>query len=231
MSHLNKKTMINNFALDTEDAKKRWLFSSGVTLFFLLAVFLLPFWSVNKFTASNTIVSDHAVSVVRVSKKMHVQNVEKAEVVPQKNEAPIIKKNQVIEQEEIPESVDEEVFSDETVDSEQTESAGEFSSEPVISEEIVQATTSYKSYALSRIASKKNYPISARSKGQEGKVRLELVINTDGKLSECRIITPCEYEALNEAALNAVKKASPFKKMNEGMTELKLSFVMDFSLK
>ncbi len=233
MKCLNKNVSKKVFLADSECAKKRWLFCACITFAFLTAVFFLPLWSVKKTSAVNSFVSDTAVSVVRVTKKMNVQNVQKTEPVLKKTDSPVIKKNEslehVIEQSQEPQK--EEEFSDETEDSLETESAGEFSSSPVVSEEIAAATTSYKSYALSRIASKKKYPVSARSKGQEGKVKLVAVINKDGILCECSIVSPCDCDALNEAAVNAVKKASPFKKMKEGMTELKLSFVMDFSLK
>ena len=207
----------------------------------ILLVLALPFWNFHVTASLATEVSENAVSVVKVTQRRKVKAVEKQKIIEEK---PVLKKTDAIsppkekieekkeeieEQEAVEET--EENFSDSTEDSQEKESAGEFSENPVISEEVQKATTSYKSYALSRIASKKQYPYSARSKGLEGKVRVRLVITPDGKISECEILEKCEHEILNEACLAAIKKSAPFKKMGAGMNAMTLTFVMDFSLK
>ncbi|MCR4735163.1 MAG: TonB family protein [Treponema sp.] len=138
------------------------------------------------------------------------------------------------EEEKLPEEknlTEDESLSNTENDSTCQESAGTYSNNPVESEEIQKAKTSYKSYVLSRIASKKQYPVKARSKGLEGKVRVHLEINPDGSISDCEIIKACQYDILNEACLTAIKKAAPFKEMSVGMQSLVLNFTMDFSLK
>ena len=99
-----------------------------------------------------------------------------------------------------------------------------------MSEEAAKAAASYKSYALTRIAAKKTYPYAARSQGLQGKVRIQLTINADGSLASAAIVAPCEHSLLNDAALAAVSKAAPFKKMKAGMEPLTITFVMDFAL-
>ncbi|MBR1403140.1 MAG: energy transducer TonB [Treponema sp.] len=92
------------------------------------------------------------------------------------------------------------------------------------------AERSYKSYALSRIAGKKRYPAGARSRGQQGKVKLRIVIEPDGTLSEAGFVHESEFELLNEASLAAVRKSAPFKKMPHGMRRQEYVFVIDYSL-
>lgn len=88
----------------------------------------------------------------------------------------------------------------------------------------------YKKYVLSRIAVKKTYPYEARSKGIEGKIKIELTINTNGSLNNINILSKGESELLVNACLSAIKKAAPFKKMKDGMSAMTVIFVMDFSL-
>lgn len=88
----------------------------------------------------------------------------------------------------------------------------------------------YRQYVLQRIAAKKTYPRSARSKEQEGRVRLSITIQQDGSLGNLHVVEASPHSLLNEASLVAVQKAAPFKKMPAGMEELNLTFSMDYSL-
>lgn len=230
---------------------KRWGCCICCTVFLILLILMLPFWNFHVTSSVSSAISENAVSVVKVTQRKKICAVEKAaEKIVEK---PVIQKTDTIpapikekiedqleearedlepqeELEDAPEEVEEENFASDAADSVQTQSAGEYSDQTVISEEIQKATTSYKSYALSRIAGKKQYPYSARSKGLEGKVRARVCISPDGTLSDCEILKKCEYEILNEACLSAIKKSAPFKKMPAGMKELTFTFVMDFSL-
>ena len=225
---------------------KRWLCCAACTLVLVLLVLALPFWNFHVKAEVSEAISENAVSVVRVTQKRKAKPVEKAaekkmqpkteNAIPAPVNEPAAEREENQNQEERDEKQEiddtsEENFSDSTEDSAQTESAGEFSENPVMTEEEQKAQASYKSYALSRIAGKKQYPYSARSKGLEGKVRVRLVINPDGTVVEAKILEPCEYDELNEAALTAIRKSSPFKKMKAGLGAMTLTFVMDFSLK
>ena len=225
---------------------KRWLCCAACTIALVLLVLALPFWNFHVKAEVSEAISENAVSVVRVTQKRKAKPVEKAvdkkmqpkteNAIPAPVNEPAAEREENQNQEEADENQEtddtsEENFSDSTEDFVQTENAGEFSENPVMTEEMQKAQASYKSYALSRIAGKKQYPYSARSKGLEGKVRVRVVIKPDGTLSECEILTPCEHEALNEACLSAIRKSAPFKKMKSGMEAMTLVFVMDFSLK
>lgn len=88
----------------------------------------------------------------------------------------------------------------------------------------------YRQYVLQRIAAKKTYPRSARSKEQEGRVRISITVQQDGSLGQVQVIEASQHSLLNEASLVAIQKAAPFKKMPAGMEELSLTFSMDYSL-
>lgn len=93
-----------------------------------------------------------------------------------------------------------------------------------------QAALQYRQHVLARIASKKAYPRNARTRGQEGRVRLQVVIGPDGRVVDCQVVTPSPHSLLNEASLLAVERAAPFKKMPSGMDSLTLTFAIDYSL-
>ena len=126
---------------------------------------------------------------------------------------------------EIPEELTEEEIPEEESDINQ-----DAKEEILMTAEQMQQAADYKTYALKRISSKKTYPISSRSKGETGNVKLHVIILPDGNLEKAEITEACEFENLNEAALKAVKKASPFKKMKAGQKKLELTFIMEFSL-
>ena len=60
-----------------------------------------------------------------------------------------------------------------------------------------------------RVAELKRYPNSARMNGQEGKVILKAVIRSDGQLADVSVQKSSGFNALDEAAIEAVKLACP----------------------
>jgi protein TonB len=63
-----------------------------------------------------------------------------------------------------------------------------------------------------KIESRKRYPFSARRNQEEGKVVVRFTILTDGSIRGLQLAGASPYESLNEAALKAVRSASPFSK-------------------
>jgi len=61
-----------------------------------------------------------------------------------------------------------------------------------------------------RIESHKRYPGAAKTRQIEGQVTVRFVIEPDGHISSLKIAKSTRYRALDQAALNAVKEASPF---------------------
>lgn len=61
-----------------------------------------------------------------------------------------------------------------------------------------------------RIHSTRKYPDSAKSRHHEGRVTIQFVLSDDGSLSDIKILKRSRHRKLNEAAVDAVKNASPF---------------------
>ncbi len=61
-----------------------------------------------------------------------------------------------------------------------------------------------------RIHSFKEYPESAKSNHLEGNVKVEFVLAADGTLAGIKIIKSSRHKNLDEAAIQAIKRASPF---------------------
>jgi len=61
-----------------------------------------------------------------------------------------------------------------------------------------------------RIESHKKYPNAARSRQIEGRTTVRFVIKPDGHISSLKITKSARHRALDQAALRAVKEASPF---------------------
>jgi protein TonB len=63
-----------------------------------------------------------------------------------------------------------------------------------------------------RIHSVKEYPESARSRHIQGRVKVKFVLLADGSLKDVQVVKTSRHRNLDEAAVNAVKKAAPFPK-------------------
>ena len=77
------------------------------------------------------------------------------------------------------------------------------------------------------------YPKSARRKGQEGSLVLKVVISRNGKVTDISVAQESGFLALDNAAITAVKKASPYPQMPEDIRGDSFSFSVPiaFSLK
>ena len=231
--------------IELNRGRNRWIFSVFCTFALFFTILAVPLWNFqNQGNASEPAV-EKSVSLVSVAKRKKkavpvqktapAKKVEKKLNVPKKNvipRKPKVEEKIEASEEKIVENVSEAApVEDVESSAENAESSSENALPgPVLSDSEKKALASYKSYALGRIASKKVYPYPARSKGLEGKVRVRIVINPDGNVSETEILEKSEHEILNEACLAAVKKASPFKKMKKGQNAMTLTFTMDFSL-
>jgi len=137
-------------------------------------------------------------------------------------------KKSVVTKKEIYQKNESELKPQDTVEQKQSEEENSAADRNIPDSNAIK---SYKSYVLSRIEKKKKFPLQARKKNQEGKVRLHIVISPQGELLLSEIVTPCEHELLNTAALQAIKKSSPFKAMQYGNENLDFVFSINFVLK
>lgn len=78
----------------------------------------------------------------------------------------------------------------------------------------------------------KKYPKMARRLGQECEnITLEFNINPDGRLTDILLKEKCEFEVLNQAAVDIVKASSPFKPYPAHFPQKPLKRTQSFSYK
>lgn len=68
----------------------------------------------------------------------------------------------------------------------------------------------YQEAVRNKIEHQKRYPASARQRQAEGRVTLRFVISPEGALKGVRVVKSSGHADLNQAALEAVKRAAPF---------------------
>lgn len=78
-----------------------------------------------------------------------------------------------------------------------------------------------------KIARNKYYPNSAKRRGIEGRVGLQLSVSQNGTIQSLHIINSSGSKTLDKAAIKSVRKAVPFVKMAKSIT---FKFFMKFNL-
>lgn len=68
----------------------------------------------------------------------------------------------------------------------------------------------YYDMLLLKVESRKTYPRSARNRQIQGSVDVGFTLETDGNVSNLKIVKTSRHPELDQAALDAVKNASPF---------------------
>ncbi len=87
----------------------------------------------------------------------------------------------------------------------------------------------FSSKIWGRIAKAKYYPNIARKRGWEGEPVIEFRVGKNGNLLGYSIAVASPYEILNQAALDAVKIASPFPKIPESLQLKSIKFKLPIS--
>lgn len=233
----------------------RWIFSAVFTVLLLVIFIFLPVWDKPQNPSGDNIeISTEKVSLVKIiakapPKKVARQNQEKKPA-PKKENAIASPDAKVVEEEkdsvplqeeitEIPDDLPQDDYPDDVPRAETFDENAIY--DPTAahdvegdskegSEKIAKAQETYKQYVKKRIAAKKVYPMKARAQGQTGNVKVHLVVASDGTLQSAQITSPSEFELLNEAALAAVKKSAPFKKMPAGLDAQEFTFTLEFKL-
>ncbi len=70
----------------------------------------------------------------------------------------------------------------------------------------------YYEMVILRIESIKKYPEQAKAMQKEGRITVQFVIGLSGLVKDVQIVEPCRHDLLNQAAIQAVRDASPFPK-------------------
>ena len=72
------------------------------------------------------------------------------------------------------------------------------------------------------------YPAEAVQRGLQGEVKVEFTIQKDGKVSRIRIVSSSGHRILDDAVVEALRMASPFSPLPDGMQKEKLTVVGSF---
>jgi len=87
----------------------------------------------------------------------------------------------------------------------------------------------YLSIVRAKIEEHKKYPESARRKEIEGKTTVSFTIDSNGYVSDLKVVKSSKYKDLDKAAIDAIKSASPFpkppKKLFKGPISLEITLV------
>lgn len=75
-----------------------------------------------------------------------------------------------------------------------------------------------------RIHSVKEYPESARSRHIQGRVKVKFVLLADGSLKDVQVLKSSRHPNLDEAAVDAVKKAAPFPRPPASLFKTPITF-------
>jgi TonB family protein len=87
-----------------------------------------------------------------------------------------------------------------------------------------KSVESYQVRVLTAIEKNKYYPPREKRRRSEGRVTVGFVILNDGSMSKLIILRSSNYDALDDAALNAVRKSAPFKEFPKSILESELVF-------
>lgn len=91
----------------------------------------------------------------------------------------------------------------------------------------------YYNYVVTKIERNKVYPLAEQKKGHEGSVVMRIFINRTGKIEKVQLLRRARYIKLTKAAINAIKRAHPFKPYSKRIAEdyLILRLSINFFLK
>lgn len=104
------------------------------------------------------------------------------------------------------------------------------SAQPSQSDEI--SAKAYFNAMRLMIEKNKRYPQMARRRNQEGSVRVRFLIDKSGNVNSLEIVKKSDYASLDQAALEAVRRAAPFSKPPASISReaLKLELTINFKL-
>ncbi|MEJ2419648.1 MAG: TonB family protein [Exilibacterium sp.] len=95
---------------------------------------------------------------------------------------------------------------------------------PVFTAESLLSRQLYHSKLLKWTYQYLKYPQRAQKRGQEGSVRLAVVIDRSGNIKKVSVVEESRYALLNKEAQGAVNRANPFPPMPEDMSGESFSF-------
>ncbi len=109
----------------------------------------------------------------------------------------------------VPDSLVESISADNPVSNLPGLQIGRWQAEPLASGDFGTAEDYFEMVRL-KIEQFKKYPVSAQSRHIEGRITVEFAIDPDGTVSSIEIRISSRHKILDDAAVEAIQKASPF---------------------
>lgn len=83
------------------------------------------------------------------------------------------------------------------------------------------------------IEREKFYPPLARRLGQEGMIGVGFTVLADGRITNIHLVTPAAAEALNQGAIEAIKRVGQFKPIPPelGLPSMNLNIKLNYRLR
>ncbi|MEX0591578.1 MAG: energy transducer TonB, partial [Xanthobacteraceae bacterium] len=86
------------------------------------------------------------------------------------------------------------------------------------------AISSYQAQVLAHLSRHRVYPPEARSRGATGVARVQFALGRDGRVTSASLVGGSGERVLDEAALDMVRRASPFPPFPSGLTQSRMDF-------
>jgi len=82
-----------------------------------------------------------------------------------------------------------------------------------------QVISNYPASIRAQIEGNKKYPLAARRRGQEGEVGLRFILAANGDVRELGVRKSSGIDSLDRAAIDAVRRTTPFAKPPDGFID------------
>ena len=97
---------------------------------------------------------------------------------------------------------------------------------PALTAQSLLARQFYVSDILKKVFSKTRYPARALERGQEGSVRVAVVIDRNGNILSTSVLEESRYSLLNKEAQEAINRAAPFPAMPAALSGSRFEFTV-----
>ena len=123
------------------------------------------------------------------------------------------------------------IFSDESLDQPQATTMAKFIPESINSSQINigELRRGFHKKIWQKVAKAKYYPRIARARGFEGAPIVSFTLDKDGSLTSIKLIKNSKYEILNNAALETIRRATPYPPIPKPLGKFSISFNLPIS--
>ncbi len=122
-------------------------------------------------------------------------------------------------------------FSDEPIDQPQATTMAKIIPESINSSQknIGELRRGFHKKIWQKVANAKYYPRIARARGFEGAPIVSFTLDKDGSLTSIKLIKDSKYEILNNAALETIRRGTPYPPIPKPLEKLSISFNLPIS--